>query len=262
MIMNRKGIIATLLVLISVTVAVLIQGPIAQPIEYHNFADVRLFLSTPNFFNVLSNLPFIIVGLMGLYSLQISRSVKKVEQVNTAYFIFFIGVFLVGFGSGYYHLWPDNQTLVWDRLPMTLAFMALTSIIVAEYGSVNLAKRILYPLLVLGAASVFYWNYTEMNGAGDLRFYILVQFLPLIALPLILLFMTPKFTHSHSYWWLIFYYLLAKIFEHFDSIIFNILPILSGHSLKHLAAAFGILLLLQGYKKRSDFKRNTQGITR
>ena len=195
---NRKGMIVTLLILISVTIAVLVQGPIAQPIEYHNFADIRLFLSTPNFFNVLSNLPFVIVGLMGLYSLIISRNVKKLDELNIAYIILFLGVFLVGFGSGYYHLRPSNETLVWDRLPMTLAFMALTSIIIAEYGSVNMAKRMLYPLLILGAASVFYWDFTESNGVGDLRFYILVQFLPLIALPLILLFMKAKFTHRNS----------------------------------------------------------------
>ena len=248
---NRKGMIVTLLVLISVTIAVFVQGPIAQPIEYHNFPDIRLFLSTPNFFNVLSNLPFVIVGLMGLYSLIISRSVKKLDELNIAYIILFLGVFLVGFGSGYYHLRPSNETLVWDRLPMTLAFMALTSIIVAEYGSVRLAKRMLYPLLILGAASVFYWDFTESNGVGDLRFYILVQFLPLIALPLILLFMKAKFTHSNSYWWLILCYLLAKVFEHFDAFIYQIFPMLSGHSFKHLVAAFGMFLLLQGYKNRN-----------
>ena len=149
---------------------------------------------------------------MGLYSLYISNKITKLDELKVGYTCLFLGLLLIGFGSGYYHLWPSNQTLVWDRLPMTLAFMALIAIIIAEYLSVNLGKCLLYPLLMVGGSSVLYWHYTESIGAGDLRFYILVQFLPLIAIPLILLFMKPTFTYGNSYWWLLGTYIIAKVF--------------------------------------------------
>ncbi|MEY8212987.1 MAG: hypothetical protein RPR97_00750, partial [Colwellia sp.] len=141
-------------------------------------------------------------------------------------------------------------------LPMTLAFMALIAIIIAEYLSVDLGKRLLYPLLIIGGASVIYWDYTENNGAGDLRYYILVQFLPLIAIPLILLFMKPAFSYGNRYWWLFLTYILAKLFEHFDKFIFEVLTAISGHTLKHLIAALGMLLLLNGYKRRKKIEVN------
>jgi ceramidase len=256
MIYNRKGIIGIFIVLLCITVGVLVQEPIAQSLEYHDFADSRSFLSIPNFFNVLSNIPFIIVGFMGLYSLFISNKISKIEELKVGYCFLFLGLLLIGFGSSYYHLWPSNKTLVWDRLPMTLAFMALIAIIITEYLSVELGKRLLYPLFIVGGATVLYWDYTESNGAGDLRFYILVQFLPLIAIPLILLFMKPTFSHGNRYWWLLLSYIFAKLFEHFDTFIFEVLTALSGHTLKHLIAALGMLLLLNGYKKRKKVRIN------
>lgn len=250
MIYNRKGIIGISIILLCIAIGVLALDPIAQSLEYHDFADNRTFFSIPNFYNVLSNIPFIILGFMGLYSLYISNKVTKLDELKVGYSCLFLGLLLIGFGSGYYHLWPSNQTLVWDRLPMTLAFMALIAIIIAEYLSVNLGKRLLYPLLIVGGASVLYWHYTESIGAGDLRFYILVQFLPLIAIPLILLFMKPTFTYGNSYWWLLGTYIIAKVFEHFDQFIYEVLTAISGHTLKHLIAALGMLLLLNGYNKR------------
>ncbi|TWX64320.1 alkaline phytoceramidase [Colwellia demingiae] len=253
---NRKGIIGIFIILLCITIGVLVQEPVAQSLKYHDFSDNRTFVSIPNFFNVVSNLPFIIVGCMGLYSLFISNKITKLDELKVGYCLLFLGLLLIGFGSGYYHLWPSNQTLVWDRLPMTLAFMALIAIIIAEYLSIKLGKRLLYPLLIVGGASVLYWYYTESIGAGDLRFYILVQFLPLIAIPLILLFMKPAFSYGNRYWWLLWTYIFAKVFEHFDTFIFEVLTALSGHTLKHLLAAFGMLLLLNGYKKRKKMEVN------
>ena len=40
--------------------------PIAQDPTYHQFADQRTLLGIPNFWNVVSNLPFVLVGAMGL----------------------------------------------------------------------------------------------------------------------------------------------------------------------------------------------------
>jgi len=162
----------------------------------------------------------------------------------------FLGVSLVAFGSGYYHLWPSNGSLVWDRLPMTIAFMALFSVIIGEYTSVQLGKLALWPLIVFGAFSVIYWHSTEVKGGGDLRLYVLVQFLPMLIIPLILLFFKSKFTCTSGYWLLLCTYVLAKVFEYFDEAIYNMPSLLSGHSLKHIVVAFGLLFLLRAYIDR------------
>ena len=89
--------------------------PIPQDQEYHHFADTRFVLGIPNFWNVVSNFPFLVVGAVGL-----ARC--RVDATTTA---MFIGIFLTGLGSSYYHWEPNDQTLFWDRLPMTVAFMAI-----------------------------------------------------------------------------------------------------------------------------------------
>ncbi len=223
---------------------------IPQDNNYHLFSDTREKLGVPNFWNVFSNLPFVLVGLLALYQVYVSKSLLLIASVRSSYGLLFFGVALVAFGSGYYHLWPDNQTLVWDRLPMTIAFMALFSIMICEFISVTAGKALLYPLLAIGIASVFYWQYTEAQGAGDLRLYALVQFLPIFIIPIILLLFRSQFTRVSAYWWLLLAYLAAKVFEYFDAQIFAGLSYISGHSIKHIAAAIGMYILLLSYEKR------------
>ncbi|MDQ7017128.1 MAG: ceramidase domain-containing protein, partial [Gammaproteobacteria bacterium] len=114
--------------------------PIAQDTHYHLFADKRTILDIPNFWNVLSNLPFLFVGLAGLYGLLRSKKIQLMDEQKTASVLFFFAVAWVAIGSGYYHLWPDNSTLLWDRLPMTVAFMALFSIVLSEFVSTRFSK--------------------------------------------------------------------------------------------------------------------------
>lgn len=231
-------------------VAVFMLDPIKQNIGYHIFIDRRTLLGIPNFWNVISNIPFLLVGILGLYSIFISRRMVFIAELKTAYTLFFAGVSLVAFGSGYYHLWPENSSLVWDRLPMTIAFMALFSIIVGEFTSVKFSKYALWPLVFFGIFSVFYWHITEKYGAGDLRLYILVQFLPILIIPLILCFFNSKYTYTNGYWYLLIAYIVAKGLEHFDEVVNTLLFSLSGHSLKHVVAALGILFLLRSYNTR------------
>jgi len=133
---------------------------------------------------------------------------------------------------------------------MTVVFMALFSVIIGEFTSVRLGKTVLWPLIIFGLFSIIYWHSTEVKGEGDLRLYVLVQFLPMIVIPLILLFFKPKFTRISSYWLLLCAYILAKVFEYFDEAIYNMQSLLSGHSIKHLVAAFGVLFLLKAYNNR------------
>jgi hypothetical protein len=165
--------------------------------------------------------------------------------------LLFFGTFLVGFGSGYYHLDPNNQTLVWDRLPITVAFMALFSIIISEFISVRSGKTLLLPLILAGILSVAYWQFSEIRGEGDLRFYALVQFYPMLAIPIILICYRSRCTYVYAYWCLLLAYIIAKLFEHFDAEVYNVSGFISGHSLKHLAAALGMYVLLVSYQKRN-----------
>ena len=248
----KKGTIAISLVSIIAITCVWMLDPIAQDIEYHLFYDQRTILNIPNFWNVISNLPFLMVGIAGLYTLFRSRKIQFINEIKIAYVLFFSGVSLVALGSGYYHLYPGNTSLVWDRLPMTIAFMALFSIIMAEFVSVQLGKKFLWPLIIFGVFSIIYWQHTEARGEGDLRLYILVQFLPIMVIPLILLLFKSRFNYIGGYWLLICAYILAKLFEYFDEAIYNMLPLLSGHTIKHVIAALGVYLLLKSYNKRTS----------
>lgn len=222
---------------------------IPQDTAYHQFADENPWLGIPNFWNVASNLPFLLIGLLAIKDLN-DGSLAIVPTFKMGYLIFFIGVALVGPGSAYYHWSPDNHTLVWDRLPMTVAFMALFAIVIAEYLSVAAAQRLLWPLLAIGFVSVFYWDYTEGQGRGDLRLYGLVQFLPLLLIPLILLLFRPTFSGAGYWWAMLAAYLGAKITESLDGQIFGLFYIISGHSIKHLLAALGAYYFWVGLKRR------------
>lgn len=98
--------------MIASLVALLPLPPLLQDQAYHQFADQRELFGIPNFWNVVSNLPFVAVGAVGL--LRFHRDVTTT--------VLFAGIFLTGFGSSYYHLDPNDSTLFWDRLPMTICF--------------------------------------------------------------------------------------------------------------------------------------------
>ena len=243
----------TVMLIWSITLVALIGiffiKPISQDLGYHNFIDNKEMLGIPHFWNVLSNVPFLIVGVLGL--MQFKR-LNIIAEMGVAYWLLFFGIALVAFGSGYYHLNPDNHTLVWDRLPMTIAFMSLFAIIISEFINVRLGSILLFPLVLIGIASVFYWQWTEANGVGDLRFYALVQFLPILLIPIMLLMYRSKYSHISGYWWLLLFYVAAKALEYYDSQVFELLgALISGHSIKHVAAALGTYMLFLSYKKRT-----------
>lgn len=237
-----KGLLLLGLVALAVGGAALLD-PIPQDPAYHSFADRRSMFAIPNAVNVLSNLLFLWVGVSGLRKLQKQQLQLDIE-LRPAAFFFFLGVGFTAFGSAYYHLAPDNVTLVWDRLPMTLAFMSLVALVVGEHVGLRLGRALLWPLLAIGVASVLWWAWTESAGAGDLRPYALVQFLPMLLLPLVLLLYRSRWTRSGALWQVGGWYLLAKLFEYFDQPIFS-LSGLSGHTFKHLAAAAGAWCLLR-----------------
>ncbi len=159
---NTNTIVLILASVAAIIAVFLFVAPIPQDPAYHNFSDTRMLFGIDNFWNVASNLPFLLVGVAGLFYVHRHSDVVCVSGLETAYRVFFVGILLTAFGSGYYHLAPGNGALVWDRLPMTIGFAGLFSIIVGEFVSVRAARRLLLPLLVVGLASVGYWALTEV----------------------------------------------------------------------------------------------------
>jgi len=98
-----------------------------QPVDYHAFADDRHLAGVANFLDVVSNGAFVVAGLAGMIVTLYPGTPFEYARERVPYLVFFLGVALTGLGSGYYHLAPDNETLFWDRLPMTIAFMSLIS---------------------------------------------------------------------------------------------------------------------------------------
>ena len=209
--------------------------PLLQNQSYHEFADQRELFGIPNFWNVVSNLPFIAVGAIGLLCLR--------RDATTV--VLFSGIFLTGFGSSYYHLNPNDNTLFWDRLPMTFCFAAILAAVVEERVDLRAGAMLLRPLLAIGVFSLLLWRWTD-----DLRLYAWAQFFPFLALALILRLFPPKFTGAPYWAAAVALYALAKLLEYFDEGVFSVGSIVSGHTLKHLAAGAATLAILRVFQTR------------
>jgi hypothetical protein len=216
--------------LIAAGVALIVAGffffvpSIAQDETYHLFADNRAILGIPNFWNVASNLPFAIVGFLGLWKLR-----GAIDRV------LFTGVVLTFFGSAYYHLAPSDPRLVWDRLPMTFVFMPLLACVVSRESNSRSSRRLLASLVTCGAASVVWWSITN-----DLRLYVLIQFGPLvILLPALWFVRGARYLTA-----VLALYALAKLSEFYDGAVFSYLPV-SGHTVKHVLAALATYFIFR-----------------
>lgn len=232
---RRRPVVFLLGLMIVSLAGVLLLPPIPQDQSYHQFADQRGWFGIPNFWNVASNLPFIAVGAVGLWQF----------RDHPATVVLFLGILLTGFGSSYYHWNPNDGTLFWDRLPITLAFMAILAITVEERVDARTGAILLWPLLAIGLLSLLLWRWTD-----DLRLYAWVQFFPCLALPLLFLLFPPKYTGT--FYWIIAaaLYAFAKVVEFHDRTVHSAGSILSGHTLKHLAAAGACYAILRYFQTR------------
>jgi len=225
--------------------------PIPQPRSYHNFADHRAWLGIPNFGDVISNIPFAVVGIWGLLALFVTDAIRFADaRERWLYATMFASLILTAFGSAYYHRAPDNARLVWDRIPIMMVFMALLSSVVAERVGVATGLA-LFPLLeIAGVLSVLLWRASEVQGHGDLRFYAAVQVYSILILLLALL-LPPKYTRGSDFAIVVGFYVLAKLLEETDKQVFALGHFVSGHTLKHLAAAAaGYWILCMLLKRR------------
>ena len=251
--MNIKSVILIATALIAVIVTFSFVAPQPQDLGYHKFADSRTYWKIPNTFDVLSNLALVIVGLLGVLAALKKLRNQKFNAPIFQYLIFFSGVFLTGFGSLYYHLIPTNQTLIWDRFPITILSIGFFCSVVSEMVSPKGSLVLVGPLLLIGIGSVYYWHYTESLGRGDLRLYGIVQFLPLILIGLIFVMYTFPKNYLPYISGVLVFYALSRITEFLDHQIYGSLQFISGHTLKHLFAAAAACFILIMLWQRPDF---------
>jgi hypothetical protein len=209
-------------------------APILQPAGYHDLADQRSILGIGHFWNVVSNLPFVVFGLMGLELLR-----RRQEEAAPAWATLFAGAALAGLGSAWYHANPNDTTLIWDRLPIGIAFMGFFTALLVEHLdglARRAAERALVPLLILSAAAIWWW-YTS----GDLSLWVWVQAAPMLAVLLFLVWLPGRYSHRRYLAYGLACYAAAKLFEVADLQLMQWTGgMMSGHTLKHFAAAAGV----------------------
>jgi hypothetical protein len=228
--MKRHGLQILALAAVAATIGAFLLPPIAQNPAYHDFADRRTILGIPNCLNVISNAPFALIGILGLLAAEKTRMARA----------FFLAVTATAFGSAWYHLRPDDQTLFWDRLPMAVGFMALFALVIGDRIDRRAGELLCLPLIAAGIASVWYWRET-----GDLRIYGLVQFFPLLAIPAMMLLFPSNYAGAGNLAAAIGCYATAKLLEALDAPVFALGGVVSGHTLKHLAAALATVWVLR-----------------
>jgi len=231
-----------------VTVA-LWYGKIEQQQSYHNFADDRVIVGVTNAVDVLSNLAILVPGLLGIalmYKRQ-STDYTYYQQFEPIILLtLFGGMVVTAIGSMWYHLDPNDSTLVWDRMAMTVVMTALCSLVISDRFSGLFAAKIHIPLLFFGLFTVLYWHFV-----GDLRPYYIFKLQAPIILVALLIFGQESYDRVSDYVVTMMLFLLASILEYEDYMVFDATSIISGHSLKHLVAGIGFFWLLRMVEKRT-----------
>lgn len=230
-------------------------APIPQDPAYHRMADSRRFLDIPNALNVLSNVPFMVAGLAGLGALASGTLAFVDPRERWPYAVFFVGLALTGLGSAWYHLSPGDTRLMWDRVPLAVTIMALLAAMIAERIGVGAGVGLLAPLVALGVGSVLYWHAGETRGHGDLRLYGLVQFYPMLAIPLMIALFPARYTGTRDLGVTVAFYAVAKVFEVADAAILSLGHLVSGHTFKHLMAALAGYWILRMLRRRAPLHR-------
>ena len=221
--------------------------------SYHVFADQRTVLGLPNGQNVLSNIPFFIVGMWGLVWLMshAGRSSFLDQRERVPYLVFFAGVMLTGMGSFWYHLAPSNSRLPWDLLPMSFSFVALVVAAYMERVNVRAGYLAMVPMLLAGGFTVVYWYVTSWAGQGDYKYYLFLEFSSPVVLALLIGLFPPRYTGFRFLAIGFGLYVAAKVFEGYDFAIYRHLGrTVSGHTLKHLTAGVACYWILEMLRRR------------
>lgn len=253
--MVDRGIIIILAALVASLLIADFLPPVKLPVGYHNFADQRMLLLIPNFFDVASNIPFAFMGLYGVRFLtRVNRGFLPLNLLSKLPFLgFFLSVIFIMLGSAYYHWSPTDASLFWDRLPIVIAFMCLFGGFLSDRLNSHFVTLFFTPCLILLALGALAWDLYRFEQGGDLRFYLLVQIFPIVILPIVCrLYPIGRLTTEKHLWQMIAWYGVSKICEFFDTRIFILTnETVSGHTLKHLAAAMAVLAVIRMLREKT-----------
>ncbi len=250
----RVGLLA-LVALIAPWLAGWLLPSFAQPQSFHDYADQRVWLGLPHAADMLSNLPFLVVGAIGLHFVlrgwRTNGNAFSDQRAAWPYALLFAGVVLTAFGSAWYHAQPNDTTLLWDRLPMALAFAGLVAGILTDRAAQR-SFGLLVAFATVGAGTVLYWT-----ASGNLVPYLAMQagFIgtALIATACI----ASRYTHANRIYAAAGLYAAAILFERLDHQVYALLGgWISGHTLKHLFACAAILSIFSMLRARQRAATN------
>jgi hypothetical protein len=240
------------LLAVGVVFAVTLLPPLPLPgSAVLTLADRRAFFGIPNFLDVVSNAPFAVIGAWGLRVIAARERAFQDAAEKWPYAVMFACVALTAVGSAYYHLAPDYDRLMWDRLPIALGFMALLAAVIGDRIDPKAGLALLAPLLAAGAASVLYWRWSVLQGAENLLPYAVVQYGAIAAIVLIASLYRSRYTRGRDVLIAVGIYALAKLAEVLDAPIFALCGVVAGHTLKHLIAAAAVAWLAWMLQLRS-----------
>lgn len=207
---------------------------------HHIFADMRNFLGVPNTLNVLTTYPYLLIGVPGLvFCLSGSCFGISLKGEVWGWVLFYVGIATAAFGSAYYHLKPDDDRVIWDRLPMMISTASLLCNLIIERVDERVGISWLISLLMLVSVSAVF-----ERAFDDLRLFIIFHFIPCIAIPILVFLFPPKYTHSAYWFWAAGFYLLSRFESLADMKVYSVDKyIISGHSLEHLCLAMVPLVL-------------------
>ncbi len=210
----------------------------------HPFVDARILWGIPNALDVLTNLPFALGGLGGLWVVR--QAPQLPVQTRKAANVFFWGLVLTCLGSSYYHWAPTPWGLALDRAGMAVAFAGVLGLVAADKVSQRAAPIACNGMLVAALAAI-----AAQYSAGNLLPWSVVQF---GGLGVVLWAATrPSTQAGPAIRWglLVGLYATAKLLEMGDAAVFEATYTwVSGHSLKHIAAsvaAWPVIAALRTY---------------
>lgn len=262
----------TLLIIAAAALGMAAYGPIEQPAGYHEFADQSTLWGVPHAGDVLSNAGFALVAGWAATVLWPRRREPAMREGWPGYGLFLAALAATAIGSTFYHLAPDDARLVWDRLPIALACAGLLAAVHAERGSAERACRLrlaravfdrppsgrgpgrpswlMWGYVAAAVSSVAWWRMTDLRGTGDLRPYLLLQGLPLVLIPLWQWSSARPLQERRAFGIAVLLYVAAKGFELADSVVYDAVAPLSGHTLKHVLAALAAAAIIRGLSNR------------
>jgi hypothetical protein len=236
--------------------AALLGPAITQPADYHGLADQRVLWGLPFAMDVLSNLPFAIAGLAGLWLLGEvpPRDLSNVQRAMAV--LFFAGLLLTAGGSAWYHWQPDDAGLAIDRAGMGVTFAGLLGLAAACRVSERAGALLGLTVLLLSPVAIKAWSLT-----GNVLPWGALQFGGMVLIVWLAWLKARPGALDIRLGWVILAYAAAKLLEMNDQAIFDLTgQLVSGHTLKHLVAALAALPVLASVTTLRKAGQNPAGI--